>query len=95
MPTIPSPAIIEAWRGGRQARLSRLIHDCRVDDLDESRARRAGELCAKAGSDDPVDAAVIESAARRGDVILTSDPDDLRALATFVPAVAIRPVAET
>lgn len=95
MPTVPSPAIIEAWRGGRQARLARLIHDCRVDDLDESRARRAGELCAKAGSDNPVDAAVVESAARRGDLILTSDPDDLRVLAALVSGVTIRPVAET
>ncbi|MGH2831073.1 MAG: PIN domain-containing protein [Actinomycetota bacterium] len=95
VPTIPSPVIIEAWRGSRQARLARLIRDCRVDDLDETRARRAGELCARAGSDDPVDAAVIESAARRGDFVLTSDPDDLHVLASFVSGVTIRPVSET
>lgn len=94
VPTIPSPVIIEAWRGGRQARLSRLIHDCRVDGLDEARARRAGELCGRAGSNDPVDAAVIESAARRRDVVLTSDPDDLRILASFVSGVVVRPVTE-
>lgn len=95
VPTIPSPVIIEAWRGGRQARLAGLIRDCRVDDLDEMRAKSAGELCGKAGSNDPVDAAVIESAARRGDLILTSDPDDLTALASFVSGVTIRPVTET
>ncbi|MCA1831380.1 MAG: twitching motility protein PilT [Actinomycetota bacterium] len=93
VPTIPAPVIIEAWRGGRQARLSRLIHDCRVDELDELRAKRAGELCGRASSSDPVDAAVIESASRRGDVVLTSDPGDLVILAAFVSGVVIRPVA--
>lgn len=92
VPTIPSPVIIEAWRGGRQARLARLIRDCRVDELDEPRARRAGELCGRAGSNDPVDAAVIESASRRRDVVLTSDPDDLQVLASFVSGVEVRPV---
>ena len=36
-----------------------------------------------------IDAIVVASAARRGDVVLTSDPDDLAALVDHFPTVRI------
>ena len=39
VPTIPSPVLAEAWRGGaRQARLSRLLASCVVEPLTEEEA---------------------------------------------------------
>ncbi len=44
--------------------------------VDESLGRRAGELLARAGTSDAVDATVVFTA-EPGDRILTSDPDDI------------------
>jgi predicted nucleic acid-binding protein len=65
------------------------VNACTVDPLDEELAKAAGELCGKAKVADIVDAAVVASAARRGDAILTSDPRDLRRLASHTPGVQI------
>ena len=67
------------------ARASRLIDECAIDSLDLALAQMAGELLGRTGTSDAVDAAVVVSAARRGDAILTTDPDDLRALAASMP----------
>ena len=84
--TIPSVAIAQAWRGGsRSARLARLIDECAIDPLDLVQAQAAGELLARTRTNDAIDAAVVVSAARRGDTILTTDPDDLRVLAASMP----------
>jgi hypothetical protein len=58
--------------------------------LDSARARLTGILCGRTGSSDVVDAAVVVSAAQRGDLILTADPDDLRPLAAAVGNVEVR-----
>jgi len=65
------------------------VNACFVEPLDEALAKSAGELCGKAKVADVVDAAVVASAARRGDAILTSDPRDLRRLASHTPSVEI------
>jgi hypothetical protein len=65
------------------------VNACFVDPLDEALAKSAGELCGKTKVADVVDAAVVASAARRGDAILTSDPRDLRRLASLTPGVEI------
>jgi hypothetical protein len=65
------------------------VNACFVDPLDEALAKSAGELCGKANVADVIDAAVVASAARRGDAILTSDPRDLRRLASHAPGVQI------
>jgi predicted nucleic acid-binding protein len=80
VPTVPAGVLAQGWRGGPQHQLSRLLAGCRVEPLDESRARSAGAVCGAAGSSDVVDAAVIVGAAARGDIVVTSDPDDLRRL---------------
>ncbi len=48
--------------------------------LDDSLGRRAGVLLGRARRDDVIDAAVVLLAGD-GDWVLTSDPDDLHALA--------------
>lgn len=80
-PVVPAGVLGQAWRGGPQARLSRLLRGCQIEDLDEARARTAGAACAKAGSSDMVDATVVVGAVSRGDLVVTSDPDDLLRIA--------------
>ena len=80
-PTVPAGVLGQAWRGGPQAELSRLLKGCRVEPLDEVRARAAGAACGRAGTADPIDAAVAVGAITRGDLVVTSDDGDLRRLA--------------
>lgn len=72
----------QIWRGGagRQANLARLLPGIDVVSLDATLGRRAGVLLGRARSSDVVDAAVVLLAVD-GDLILTSDPNDLVALA--------------
>lgn len=93
VPVVPSPVLVEVWRGARQARLGQVLRHCRVETLDDAGARRAGVLRGLAGTDDPVDAVVVASAASRGDVVLTSDAADLTHLASFCARVAVRPIS--
>ena len=82
VPTVPAPVVAQAWRGdSRQVQLARLLAGCDVETLDESRARAAGGLAARAGVSDVVDACVVEGALRRRDLVVSSDPGDLTALA--------------
>jgi predicted nucleic acid-binding protein len=80
-PTIPTVVLGQAWRGGPQARLSRLLHGCNVDPLTESQARAAGAALAVSGGSDLVDAAVVIAALVRDDLVVTGNPDDLRRIA--------------
>lgn len=82
VPTVPTPVLAQAWRGGsRQALLSRLLAGCDTEALDDARARAAGTLAAGAVTIDIVDACVVEGALRRRDLIISSDPGDLHAIA--------------
>jgi predicted nucleic acid-binding protein len=85
--TVPAIVITEVWRGGRNANLARALNGCDLESLDVELAKAAGILCGRTGTDDPVDALVVASAARRGDDIITTDPDDLRALAAVADGV--------
>ena len=84
VPVVPAGALAQAWRGGPQPMLSRLLAGCRVEALDEPRARSAGAACALAKTSDVVDASVAVGAAARGDLVVTSDPDDMLHLATAI-----------
>lgn len=72
----------QVWRGGtgRQANLARLLPGVAVVPLDETLGRQAGVLLGAAGTSDVIDAAVVLLAVD-GDIIYTSDPADLTALA--------------
>jgi hypothetical protein len=82
VPLVPAPVLAQAWRGGaRQARLTRLLRACEVEPMSEERARSVGVLAGKSGHDDVVDVAVVESAIRRGDAVVTADAEHIRLVA--------------
>ncbi|WP_329484470.1 hypothetical protein OG555_20245 [Kribbella sp. NBC_01484] len=72
----------QVWRGGsgRQAPIVQLLDGVQVEPLDDGLGRRAGVLLKLTGGRDVIDAAVI-LLARDGDLVLTSHPGDLTALA--------------
>ena len=90
IPLVPTVVLAESWRGARQARLSKALRQCRIEALDEATARRAGELSARSGLDDPVDAIVVITASQRGGQLWTHDPH-LLTLVQYLPPDA-RPV---
>jgi hypothetical protein len=55
-----------------------------VESLDDTRARATGTLAGRARTTDIVDAQVVEGALRRGDLVISSDEDDLTAIAAAV-----------
>lgn len=80
VPTVPAVVLAQGWRGGPQPQLSRLLAGCHVEPLDEQLARSAGAACGRSGTSDIVDAAVVVGASTRGDLVVTSDPIDIRRL---------------
>ena len=84
VPVVPAPVLAQAWRGGSQALLSRLLTGCDTEALDDTRARATGALAARAATTDIVDACVVEGALRRRDLIISSDPGDLRAITAAI-----------
>ena len=85
-PSYPPAFSAEAWRGGPQARLSRLLAGCVIEPLTEERARRVGAIVARVARvrGGVVDVAVVETALRQGAAVVTSDPGDLRVIAAAV-----------
>jgi predicted nucleic acid-binding protein len=83
-PTVPAGVLAQAWRGGPQPLLARLLDGCVIETLDEPGARVAGQLLARAKSADVNDASVVTGALRRGDAIVTSDRRDIENLANAV-----------
>ncbi len=70
----------QTWRGGpQQALLARILAGIEERPLGPESSRAVGELCGRARLDDVVDAH-LASLARTGDVVVTSDPADLRRL---------------
>ncbi len=78
----------QVWRDGRkQANLARVLAGVGIEALGKDDGKRIGELLALAGSADVVDAHVALMTAP-ADLVLTSDPCDIRELlqARRVPA---------
>jgi predicted nucleic acid-binding protein len=89
---VPAGVVAQAWRGSsRQARLARFLRLAMVAvvPLDEPEARAAGALCGHTSTADVVDASVVICARARGHVVISSDPDDLAALAPALRIVAL------
>jgi predicted nucleic acid-binding protein len=85
VPVVPAPVLAQAWRGGaRQALLAPLLTGCHVEALDDQQARATGSLAARAATADIVDACVAEGALRRHDLVITSDPGDIQAIAAAI-----------
>jgi predicted nucleic acid-binding protein len=92
--TVPAVAITEWWRGpDKRRQLIRAMFD--VEPLDEELAKSAGQALSslrRAGDVDAgvtIDAIVMASAARRGDVLFTSDVDDFSRFGRYFPNVRI------
>ncbi|MGH3480913.1 MAG: hypothetical protein ACRDQD_29305 [Nocardioidaceae bacterium] len=74
-------AVARVWRdGARQARLTLLLQGLLEVELTRERARPIGTLLGRAGRHDVIDGSIIDAAVD-GDEILTTDPDDITALA--------------
>ncbi len=85
-PLHTSEAVVaQVWRdGARQARLATVLKALAIHPLDDGRA--VGALLAASDRDDVVDAHVALLGAGLTQRVLTSDPDDLRAIATSMGA---------
>ena len=70
--------------GRPQPQLSMLLAGCQIEELDEPRSRAAGAACALARTSDVVDASVAVGGAVRGDVVITSDTDDIEHIASAI-----------
>lgn len=93
-PVRVSAAVVgQVWRDGRrQANLARVLAGLGVEALETDDGKRIGELLAQARSTDVVDAHVALLTAP-ADLVLTSDPGDIRTLlqARGIPA-RVQPV---
>jgi hypothetical protein len=83
--TIPAGVVAEWWRGSHRA----LLEGGNVEALTPELAEHAGELLASTGGSNAIDASVVASAALRGDLVITGDEHDLRALAKLVSGVSV------
>jgi predicted nucleic acid-binding protein len=83
--TIPAAVVSEWWRGTHKT----VLEIGEIEALSLPLALQAGELLAKTGRSDAIDAIVIASAAQRGDLVVTGDRDDLRELARFASGVDV------
>lgn len=82
--TVPAACVAQAWRPpSRQARIAAFLRlpNVRIVALDDEEARLVGLLLARAKARDITDAHVALCATRLGQLVLSSDPDDLLALA--------------
>lgn len=83
-PTVPAGVLGEAWRGGPQHRLSRMLKGCNIEILTEEQAREIGVLAGRSGLSDTVDLAVAEGALRRNDAVVTSNRTHIEQIADSV-----------
>lgn len=83
LPAVTAPVISQASRSPQQAQLRRFLRGCDVLPFPIDDAHRVGALLAATGKADVIDAHVVITAA--GGEIVTSDPDDIAALAAHAP----------
>jgi predicted nucleic acid-binding protein len=88
--TVPAVVVAEWWRSARGP-FGRILRAATVEPVDDVLARIAGEALAEIGlgREHTIDAIVMASAAQRGDVVYTSDFEDLMRLAGCFPAVRV------
>ena len=81
-PLVPVVVLAQAWRGGPQHQISRVLKGCDIIADDERTGRAAGIACAASRTTDVVDAIVVATAVRHQAPIVTSDPGDLTRIAS-------------
>ena len=82
---VPASVVAQVYRGGRSARVAKVLKACVVQPLDDARARRIGVLCGKSRTADVVDAHVVLAAAAAGADVVTPDADEINHLMRFAP----------
>ena len=81
--------VVAEWWRDRRSVAARWLSGLDVEAVDEALARVAGEVLGelRLGREHTIDAIVMASAARRGDILYTSDFDDMARLGTRFPSV--------
>jgi predicted nucleic acid-binding protein len=87
-PIVPVVVLAQAWRGGPQHQISRVLKACDIIPDDERTGRAAGVACAASGTADVVDAIVdaivVATAVRHQAPVVTSDPGGLTHIANSI-----------
>jgi predicted nucleic acid-binding protein len=86
--TIPTVVVTEWYREQRDAKRILALAKT-VEPLTDALARLAGKALRQMGGSNTIDAIVMASAAQRGDVVYTSDVDDLLGFADVFPGVKV------
>ena len=86
--TVPAVVLAEWWRGRTDVR-ERIRRAVVIEPMDAALGCAAGDALAAVRGATTVDAIVMASAARRGDVVLTSDVGDLERLARHFKSVRV------
>jgi predicted nucleic acid-binding protein len=86
--TVPADVVGEWWRGRTDLRDS-ILQSVDVEPLTEALAKLAGEALAAVKGATLVDAIVMASAASRGDIVYSSDVEDLERLRRRFPSVRV------
>jgi hypothetical protein len=83
-PLVPVVVLAQAWRGGPQHQISRVLKACDIPPGDERTGRAGGVACAVAGTFDVVDAIVVVTAVSHQAPVVTSGPGDLTRIADSI-----------
>lgn len=86
--TVPAPVLTEWWREPSKTN-ERILRSVDIEQLTAHLAKLAGQAIKAVPQATPVDAIVMASAAQRGDVVYTSDFDDLERLRSYFPNVRV------
>ncbi|HTM43431.1 MAG TPA: PIN domain-containing protein [Polyangiaceae bacterium] len=86
--TIPAVVVAEWFRGQRDWRRVLALAKY-VEPTTEALAQIAGAALKAIGGSNAIDSIVMASAAQRGDIVYTSDLEDLRRLSAVFPAVRV------
>jgi predicted nucleic acid-binding protein len=86
--TVPAAVLAEWWRRGGERMRQRILNQVTIEPTTGWLAQLAGEAAGEVGATG-IDAIVMASAAQRGDVVFTSDFDDLDKLRQVFPRVTV------
>ena len=77
VPVVPTAVVAQVSRSPAQVQLRRMLRGCEVASLTERNAHAAGQLLARAGTNDVVDAVVAQVAAELRADVVTGDRADI------------------
>jgi predicted nucleic acid-binding protein len=83
-PIVPVVVLAQAWPGGPQHQISRVLKACDIVPDDERTGRAAGVACAASATTDVVDAIFVATAVRYQASVVTSDRGDLSRIADAI-----------